>query len=69
MLVSLESTYAMVESLQAVQMTTDVVANENSSALTLADFGVQPYKMEEAGIPLLMRFRRVQHFGIVKGYH
>lgn len=55
--------------LQAVQMTTDVVAKPNTDALTLDDFGVKPYKMEEAGIQLLMRFKRVQHFGLVKGYH
>lgn len=58
-----------VETRQAVQMTTDVVGKPDSDAMTLDDFGVKPYKMEEVGIPMLMRYRRVQHFGLVKGYH
>lgn len=50
-------------------MTTDVVIKPDTTALTLADFDVTPYKLEEVGIALLRRFKAVQHFGIVKGYH
>ena len=58
-----------VVSLQALQMGVDVVQKPNPDALTLADFNVKPYKMEEVGISIVRRFRTVQHFGFVKGYH
>lgn len=54
---------------QALQMTEDVVLKPDTTAMTLADFDVKPYKLEDVGITLLQRFKSVQHFGIVKGYH
>lgn len=61
--------FVFVVSLQALQMGVDVVQKPNPDALTLADFNVKPYKMEEVGISIVRRFRTVQHFGFVKGYH
>lgn len=55
--------------MQALQMGVDVVQKPNPEALTLADFNVKPFKMEEVGISVVRRFRTVQHFGFVKGYH
>lgn len=50
-------------------MSVDVVQKPNPDALTLSDFGVTPFKMEECAINIVRRFRTVQHFGFVKGYH
>lgn len=50
-------------------MSVDVVQKPNPEVLTLADFGVTPFKMEECAINIVRRFRTVQHFGFVKGYH
>ena len=55
---------------QALAMSTDVVLKPNPDALTLEDFNItNPYKMEECAISVVRRFRTVQHFGFVKGYH
>ncbi|CAM9385564.1 unnamed protein product, partial [Sphacelaria rigidula] len=58
-----------VDEVIAVQMTTDVVVKPDTTALTIGDFDVTPQKLEEVGITMLRRFKAVQHFGIVKGYH
>lgn len=51
-------------------MSTDVVLKPNPDAMTLEDFGItNPFKMEECAINIVRRFRTVQHFGFVKGYH
>lgn len=56
--------------LQALAMSTDVVLKPNPDAMTLEDFGItNPFKMEECAINIVRRFRTVQHFGFVKGYH
>lgn len=56
--------------LQALAMSVDVVQKPNPDALTLEDFNIpNPYKMEECAISVVRRFRTVQHFGFVKGYH
>ena len=56
--------------LQALAMSTDVVLKPNPEAMTLEDFGItNPFKMEECAINIVRRFRTVQHFGFVKGYH
>ena len=62
--------YFCCAALQALAMSTDVVLKPNPDALTLEDFGVtNPFKMEECAINIVRRFRTVQHFGFVKGYH
>lgn len=56
--------------LKALAMGVDVVLKPNPDALTLEDFNItNPYKMEECAISVVRRFRTVQHFGFVKGYH
>lgn len=51
-------------------MSVDVVQKPNPDALTLEDFNItDPFKMEECAISIVRRFRTVQHFGFVKGYH
>lgn len=56
--------------LQALAMSVDVVLKSNPDALTLEDFNItDPFKMEECAISIVRRFRTVQHFGFVKGYH
>lgn len=51
-------------------MSVDVVLKPNPDALTLEDFNItDPFKMEECAINIVRRFRTVQHFGFVKGYH
>lgn len=51
-------------------MSVDVVQKPNPDALTLKDFNIpQSFKMEECAINIVRRFRMVQHFGFVKGYH
>ncbi|CAN0188550.1 unnamed protein product [Pylaiella littoralis] len=55
---------------EALAMSVDVVQKPNPDALTLEDFNIpNPYKMEECAISVVRRFRTVQHFGFVKGYH
>ena len=55
---------------QALQMSVDVVQKPDTGALTIEDFGVpKMFKLEECAISVVRRFRRVQHFGFVKGYH
>lgn len=59
-----------VSSEQALAMSVDVVQKPNPDALTLEDFNItDPFKMEECAISIVRRFRTVQHFGFVKGYH
>ena len=51
-------------------MSVDVVQKPDTGALTIEDFGVpKMFKLEECAISVVRRFRRVQHFGFVKGYH
>ncbi|CAM9846591.1 unnamed protein product [Discosporangium mesarthrocarpum] len=54
---------------EAIQMRSDVLVSPDTDALTIADFGIEPAKMEEATLALLRSYRRVSHFGVVKGYH
>ncbi|CAM9765395.1 unnamed protein product [Ectocarpus sp. 6 AP-2014] len=55
---------------EALAMSVDVVQKPNPDALTLEDFNIaDPFKMEECAISIVRRFRTVQHFGFVKGYH
>ncbi|CAM9904362.1 unnamed protein product [Ascophyllum nodosum] len=55
---------------EALQMSVDVVQKPDTGALTIEDFGVpKMFKLEECAISVVRRFRRVQHFGFVKGYH
>lgn len=55
---------------QALAMSVDVVLKPNPETLTLEDFNItDPFKMEECAISIVRRFRTVQHFGFVKGYH
>lgn len=51
-------------------MGVDVVQKPDTGALTLEHFNVpKVFKVEECAISIVRRFRRVQHFGFVKGYH
>jgi NADH dehydrogenase (ubiquinone) 1 alpha subcomplex subunit 9 len=53
----------------AIQQQESVMLSPNSSAMTFADFGIEPARMEEVAFSYLHRFREGGHFVRAKGYH